>query len=103
MLTTVGGGSRSYSNKLYSYIDNQWVEHFPPMRTKRRNPAAVYANNTLVVAGGDNDEWRSNTVEILNTVNRQWSSVSSLPVGMSYASVTICGMVKRITLCTSAH
>ncbi len=49
MLTTVGGGLQSYSNKLYSYIDNQWVQHFPPMPTKRCNPAAVYANNTLIV------------------------------------------------------
>ena len=91
-LTTVGGGSLSLSNKLYSYRNNQWVEHFPPMPTNRYNPAAVYTNNTLVVAGGRNkDSLSLTTVEILNTANKQWSSVSSLPVGMYRPSATICG------------
>ncbi len=91
MLTTVGGGLVHPSNKLYSYIDNQWVEHFPPMPTKRCYPAAVYAKNALVVAGGHNAGWLA-TIEILNTVNRQWCSVSSLPVTMNDPpSVTICG------------
>ncbi len=31
------------------------------------------------------------TVEILNTVNRQWSSANSLPVAMAALSATICG------------
>ncbi len=91
MLTTMRGGALSPSNKLYSYINNQWVEHFPPMATKRNNPAAVYTNKILVVAGGSNDGKLLTIVEILNTVNRQWSSVSPLPVGMSVASATICG------------
>ncbi len=46
MLTTVGGRSQSRNNKLYCYNDNQWVEHFPPMLTKRQNPAAVYASKS---------------------------------------------------------
>ncbi len=89
VLTTVGGGLSSPSNKVYSYINNQWVEHFPPMPTKRCIPAAVYTNNTLVVAGGRNARLLT-TVEILNSVNRQWSSVSSLPVEMPLPSATIC-------------
>ena len=60
------------------------------MPTKRCYPAAVYAKNALVVAGGHNAGWLA-TIEILNTVNRQWSSVSSLPVNMYYPSATICG------------
>ncbi len=92
ILTTVGEWSLlSTSNNLYSYINNRWVEHFPPMLTKQSSPAAVYANNTLVVAGGNNSGRELTTVEILNTVNRQWSSVSSLPVGMNCPSATICG------------
>ncbi len=90
MLTTVGGRSLYTSNKLYIFINNQWVEHFPPMPIKRTNPAAMYTNNTLVVAGGFNDRHLP-TVEILNTANRQWSSVSSLPLGMYHPSATICG------------
>ncbi len=37
----------------YLVYINKWVEHFPPMPTGRWRPGAVYANNTLVVAGGD--------------------------------------------------
>ena len=93
MLTTVGGRSDTqyYSNKLYSFINNKWVKHFPPMPTRRWTPGAVYANNTLVVAGGFRDSKYLNTVEILNTVNMQWSIVSSLPVPTDYPSTTICG------------
>ena len=92
MLTTVGGQSdtQRYSNKLYSYINNKWVEHFPPMPTKRWSPGAVYPNNTLVVAGGYRAK-HLNTVEILNTTNMRWSIVSSLPVPTNNPSTTICG------------
>ncbi len=98
ILTTVGGGGSLLfpSYALYSYIDSKWVENFPPMPTARWKPGAVYANKTLVVAGGKTISWYGvynllTTVEILNTVNRQWSSVSSLPVNMYYPSATICG------------
>ncbi|XP_064405424.1 mitogen-activated protein kinase kinase kinase dlk-1-like [Halichondria panicea] len=93
MLTTVGGRSdtQPFSNKLYSYINNKWVQHFPPMSTGRIGPGAVYANNTLVVAGGFHDSNTSTTVEILNTANMRWSIVSSLPVPTDHPSTTICG------------
>ncbi|XP_064405397.1 uncharacterized protein LOC135350513 isoform X3 [Halichondria panicea] len=92
MLTTVGGYSDTqyYSDKLYSYINNKLVEHFPPIPTERWTPGAVYANNTLVVAGGFRDS-NLNTVEILNTANMRWSIVSSLPVSTTQPSTTICG------------
>ena len=103
MLTTVGGQSvtQLFSNKLYSYINNEWVEHFPPMPTRRWGPGAVYANNTLVVTGGFRDAKRLNTVEILNTANMRWSIVSSLPVSTTDLSTTICGDYVYIHLRTS--
>ncbi len=93
MLTTVGGWSdtQKYSNKLYTYFNNKWDEHFAPMPTGRRRPRAVYDNNTLVVTGGRCDPKYLNTVEILNTANMQWSIVSSLPVPTDNPSTTICG------------
>ncbi len=118
MLTTVGGLSdpdlaldirgiinqfirymfTSEEVKLYSYINTTWVEHFPPMPKGRLTPGAVYANNTLVVAGGSRYTNSSvtpleilNTVEILNTANMRWSIVSSLPVPTNDLSTTICG------------
>ncbi len=92
-LTTVGGGSdtQDYSNKLYSYINNKWVERFPPMSTGRWGPGVVYANNKLVEAGGWCDSNYINTVEILNTANMRWSIVSSLPVRTYRPSTMICG------------
>ncbi|XP_064405351.1 probable serine/threonine-protein kinase kinY [Halichondria panicea] len=91
MLTTVGGYSDTpgYSNKLYSYINNKWVEHFPPMPTRRWGPGAVCANNTLVVTGGYCDS--KHTVEILNTALMRWSIAASLPVRTDDLSTTICG------------
>ncbi|XP_064405233.1 uncharacterized protein LOC135350387 [Halichondria panicea] len=94
ILTTVGGRSDSqrFSNKLYSYINNKWVKHFPSMPTRRWMPGAVYTINKLVVAGGYNDLNWLTAVEILNTVYKQWSSVSSpLPVPIEHPSATICG------------
>ena len=79
-LTSVGGADglfgAGYSNKLYSLVNRKWVEHFPPMPTKRRYPAAVYARNVLVVAGGEYSG--TDTVEVLATEMKQWTSVSSL-------------------------
>ncbi len=89
-LTTVGGRSES-RNKLYSYINNKWVKHFSPMPTGRCTPGAVYANNTLVVAGGSRESKILTIVEILNTAIMQWSIVSSLPVPTNQPSTTICG------------
>ena len=88
MLTTVGGWeeglfSDGSTKKVYSLIDNKWVKHFPAMRVKRSEPAAVYANNTLVVAGGYCTERNVivllKDVEVLNTQTKQWFTASSLP------------------------
>ena len=88
MLTTVGGRedgliSGGPSNKVYTLIDNKWLKHFPAMRVKRLEPAAVYANNTLVVAGGSSRQgtlYRPlNDVEVLYTQTKQWLTAASLP------------------------
>ena len=97
-LTTVGGlkenwrGTNTDSNKLYSYIQGKWVEKYPPMPTKRYSCAAVYANHALIVAGGASIAGTSlSTVEILNSCNNHWSTVSSLPTPTLQPSVSICG------------
>ena len=90
MLSSVGGVAGGWfgadSNKLYSLVNRKWVEHFPPMPTKRRYPATVYTNNILVVAGGLNEYARINTVEVLATEMKQWSSVSSLSLFVNNVS-----------------
>ena len=93
VLTTVGGRfGGDYNNKLYSLIENlvgrKWVEHFPPMPTQLGTPAAVYTNNTLVVAGGFDGTCLA-IVEVLDTQTNQWAIASSLPIPISQASAVV--------------
>ena len=100
ILTGVGGWeykrfaeSYTYSNKVYSLLDKKWVNHFPAMKGKRKEPVAVYANHILVVAGRvGNDDESVSMVEVLNTRTKQWSTASSLPIKRYQASVVaFCG------------
>ena len=91
-LTTVGG---SHSNKLFSLTregsGRRWTEKFPPMPTKRIGTTAVCTGTSLIVAGGMVKSIMLSTVEVMNTVNRQWSTAADLPEPMYCASATICG------------
>ena len=96
VLTSVGGFndgwfSNSGSKVVYSFIDNKWVRHFPPMPTGCRVPAAVYTESILVVAGGLGITIGIATVAVLNTLTKQWSKSTSLPFAMYQASAAICG------------
>ncbi len=108
MLTTVGGYSDTqlYSNKLYSYI-NKWVEHLPPMPTGRWGPGAVYANNTLVVAGGECGLKSLTTVEINGVLLAHYLCQ---PLAHQQRSVeTMCTYTHELVMfkisiqCTNAH
>ena len=98
-LTTVGGwymrlSSYRTSNKLQSYIRGKWVIKYPPMPTKRYGCTAVYANHAFIVVGGSKQDFHGTSlasVEILNTISKQWSTVSSLPLPTHLPSVSICG------------
>ena len=108
LVTTVGGvQSRNCTNTLLSLMEEgrrqEWVEHFPPMPTKRKLNAAICNGKALLVAGGEgerNTKLRKGdvnkytvltTVEVMDTDTRQWSTASSLPQPTSDATVTICG------------
>ena len=61
------------------------------MPTKRILTAAVCSEKSLVVAGGRRkDKSYLNTVEVMETETLQWSTASSLPFGLAFASATIC-------------
>ena len=105
-LTTVGGyfdklWGGKYSNKLYSFVSNSWVEQLPSMPTKRSLASVAYGENMLVVSGGHKDFIPILTVEVLNVRSRQWSSASSIPYGLSkYAgSTAICGGYVYMATC----
>ena len=97
LLTAIGGRSQlgeGDQNKLHSIVDDgnkKWVEHFPPMPTKRYDTAAVTTKQHLIVTGGVRGLSRLNTVEVLDIETLVWSKAASLPHPYSWASATICG------------
>ena len=90
----IGGGlvGRNVTNQLFSLTgEGKWVERFPPMPSKRYGTAAVCSGKSLVVAGGGGgDNKLLHTVEVMDTETPQWSTASSLPFALRYASSTIC-------------
>ena len=89
-LTAIGGRwDPVVTNHLHSFLWN-WVEHFPPMPTKRCATAAVCSGRSLVVAGGEGRTIYMDAVEVMDTQTLQWSTASRLPFPLRYASATIC-------------
>ena len=98
IVTVVGGRqSGNCTNTLLSLTASKggkrkWVEHFPPMPTKREFTAVTCSVKVLVVAGGRGEGYtKLVTVELMNTDTLQWSIASSLPHPLSDATVTVCG------------
>ena len=96
LLTAIGGGKLGDpDNKLLSMNSKaqMWVEHFPPMPTKRSHTAAVSTEQHLIVAGGVSDRSTLEIVEVMDfqTLAIVWSTAASLPHPCSWASATICG------------
>ena len=88
LLTTVGGDN---SNKLFTFNGKKWVDKYPPMPTKREQPAAVCSGHSLVVAGGQDEQSGCiATVEVMDTNTLQWFTAASLSRGIYRASMTIC-------------
>ena len=92
-LTAIGGKTpdRKVTNSLLSLTDNIWIEQFPPMPTKRWLTAVVCSGKSLVVAGGEREYKKMNTVEVMDVEVLQWSTASSLPRSLSLATATLCG------------
>ena len=95
MVTAIGGYEQKEMNvldKLFSLQGGQWVEHFPPMPTSRCKAAAVTAHNHLIVAGGEKGiSYHLRTVEVMDTRELVWSTMTSLPLPYTEALGTICG------------
>ena len=102
-LTGIGGcedasKGHTYTNKLLSQCEGlfrrSWSDVFPPMPTKRIETTAITSKEHLIVAGGGNGPFISDTlstVEVMDTKTLVWSTVASLPHPYALASSTICG------------
>ena len=99
LLTCVGGRSDgyggSYTNTLHSLTGEgrkrQWSEVFPPMPTARSRTASVTTEQALVIAGGYDGRKYLDTVEVMNTATKQWTTAQHLPHPFGEISGTICG------------
>ena len=92
LLTAIGGRSGESCDKLLSIKnDIKWMEHFPPMPTKRSNTAAVTTKQHLIVAGGESRSNKLDIVEVMDIQTLVWSTAASLSHPYSRASATICG------------
>lgn len=95
-LTAVGGSRQENTpgNVLLTFVDGEWTERFPSMSVRRENPAAVYAGQSLVVAGGCSEDPAA-SVEVLNARTLQWQTASCLlnqnGVTLNPASMVVCG------------
>ena len=76
---------------IVSDENKKWVEHFPPMPSKRCHTTAVTTNQHLIVSGGWNGLYHLHTVEVMNIETLVWSTAASLPHPYSSTSATICG------------
>ena len=87
----IGGCGGGQQNKLLSIVDKTWVEHFPPMPTKRSHTVAVTTQHHLIVAGGYDGSHYLNTVEVMDIQTLVWSTAACLPHPYYWASAAICG------------
>ena len=82
-LTLVGGFDQlnhKVTNKLAVW-ESEWTFPYPPMPTARYDVAVATYNEWMAVAGGEHDCDYLNTVEILNSTEKQWYSAAPLPMG----------------------
>ena len=100
LLTAIGGRPVTLGvsdNKLLSIMNSKaqvclWVEHFPPMPSKRYKTAVISTKQHLIVAGGKSGgSNRLDTVEVMDIETLVWSTAANLPHPYSWASATICG------------
>ena len=102
LLTLIGGDTNenirtiNASNRLFSLTGKgsgkRWTEEFPRIPTKRCVSTALCTGTALIVAGGAASSFSLlRTVEIMNTVTKQWSTAAALPQPVTLAPAAVCG------------
>ena len=80
-LTLVGGLNEfdKVTNKLAVW-ESEWTFPYPPMPTARYDVAVATYSEWMAVAGGRGDNGYLDSVEILNSTEKQWHSAAPLPM-----------------------
>ena len=97
LLTLVGGRDHSggFSSQLFSLTGEgsgrRWTEEFPPMPTERAASATLCSGVALIVAGGWTFSGPTQTIELLNSETKQWSTAADLPQPLSFTPAAVCG------------
>ena len=80
-LTLVGGLDEfnKVTNKLAVW-ESEWTFPYPPMLTARYDVAVATYNEWMAVAGGEGDSGYLDSVDILNSTEKQWYSAAPLPI-----------------------
>jgi N-acetylneuraminic acid mutarotase len=90
-LVLVGGQEdNGLRSKKLGVWKNEWVHSYPDMPTPRSESSAVVYKCWLMVAGGSANGKKLSSVEVLNTDDKQWYTVSPTPtpwIGMNTAIV----------------
>ena len=74
-----------------TWTDQGWQQVMPPMPTKRCRHSAVAHGTMVAVAGGRAEDNRTllNSVDVLNTTTRQWSTPASLQLPQPMYAMTL--------------
>ena len=96
VLTSVGGwNTDGLTNTLLSLTgqgkNKQWSDIFPPMPTQRSHIACASIGQAVIVAGGREASYVTDTVEVMNTSTKIWTAACSLPRKCTSLSASICG------------
>ena len=95
-LTVIGGRdnvTKKRTNKVTTYINNRWTDHFPNLLRARNKPGVVSHSEYVIVAGGRRDEDTINdNIEILNTTQPSHWMMSTIllpePMAAIYPTIS---------------
>ena len=96
LLTLIGGkdtSNASYTNMFSSWTEEQWKSIYPAMMCKRFRPGVVSQDNLTVVTGGlVENKIELHSIEVFNSLTRQWSFVETLklPKPLFYHKMATC-------------
>ena len=93
-LVLVGGWdpvTQKQTSQIGLFASGRWTS-MPPMNIARSYSTAVCFNNSIIVAGGLDDQARPlSSVEIMDVISRKWYIAKSLPIPRCELKSTLIG------------